>query len=155
MPETENHRGLVARTQTEAAQTLGCSTRTLQRWLADGCPGDPKRYCLAEIIQWCRENAWSEDAVVLDGADPGLKNEYLRKRIEKIDRENQLADFKISERNENLVDANEVKALLTEQANIIRAALEKLERKYGKDALDIVLEVFDELDAIDFKGAAE
>ena len=157
MTETENHRGLVAVTQTEAASTLGCSTRTLQRWLADGCPGSPKCYCLAEIILWARENVWSEDAVLIEGAtgEAGdIKTEYLRKRIEKIDRENQLADFKIAERNENLVDADQVKALLTEQANIIRSALEKLERKYGKDALDIVLEVFDELDAIDLKGAA-
>ena len=156
MPETENHRGLVAVTQAEAAQTLGCSTRTLQRWLADGCPGTPKRYPLAEIILWCRENIWNEEAVILDGVDPSLKNEYLRKRIEKIDRENQLSDFKIAERNENLVDAGEVQAMLTEQATYIRGGLEKLERKYGKDALDLVLELFDELDSLDLKaGAAE
>ena len=143
---------MVAGSQEEAASTLGCDARTFARWLKRGCPGKPRSYVILDCIQWARENVWSEDAVLIEGAtgeDGDIKTQYLRKRIEKIDRENQLADFKISERGENLVDANQVKALLTEQANISRAALEKLERKYGKDALDIVLEVFDELDAID------
>ena len=154
MPETENHRGLVARTQTEAAQTLGCSTRTFQRWLADGCPGEPKRYCLADCIHWARENVWTEDGVSLDCVSADTQETYLLAKIEKLKRDTTLADFKIAERGENLVDAGEVQAMLAHHASYIRAGLEKLERKFGKDALDLVLELFDELDSVDLKGAA-
>jgi len=108
---------------------------------------------IRECIAWARENAWSEEAVLIDratGEDDDINTQYLRKRIEKIDRENQLADFKIGERSENLVDVDEVRSLLTEQASVFRTGLEKLERKHGRDALDLVLELLDELEAIDF-----
>ena len=143
---------MIATSQEEAADTLGCDARTFGRWLKRGCPGKPRVYVIRDCIEWARENAWDEESTLIAGAtgEPGdIKTEYLRKRIEKIERENQLSDFKIAERNEGLVDAEEVKALLTQQANVIRAALERLERQYGADALNIVLEVFDELDAID------
>ena len=146
---------IVATSQESAAFTLGVDVRTLQRWSGRGCPGERGRYVLRELIQWAKENAWSEESSLLDGADSDLKDEYLRQRIERIKRENVLSDFKISERNENLCDADEVKALLTHHSSYIRSALERLERQYGADALNIVLEALDELDAMDLgQGAA-
>jgi len=144
---------LVATSQYDAAETLGIHIRTFGFWLKRGCPGSPRNYVIRDCIAWARENAWSEEAVLIDratGEDDDINTQYLRKRIEKIDRENQLADFKIGERSENLVDVDEVRSLLTEQASVFRTGLEKLERKHGRDALDLVLELLDELEAIDF-----
>lgn len=113
-----------------------------------GCPGRPRKYVLRDIIQWARENCWSEDAVIAEGAtgEPGdLKTEYLRAKTEKLKRECQLADFKIETAHERLVDVEVISQKLTEQANVFRSGLERLERKCGSEALDIVLELLDEV----------
>ena len=144
---------MIAVSQQQAAETLGCDARTFARWLRRGCPGKPREYVIRDCIEWARENAWDEDLTLIAGAtgEPGdIKTEYLQQRIEKLRRENKLSDQKIAKQNESLVDATEVKALLTEQANLMRSALEKLERRFGTEALDIVFEILDELDALDF-----
>lgn len=144
---------LVATNQESAAYTLGIDARTLQRWIKRGCPGRPRNYVLRDIIAWARENAWSEEAVLIEGAtgeESDIKTQYLRARVEKLNRENVLADFKIDQQSEYLVPVDEVSALLTEQANIFRGGLEKLERNHGRDALDLVLELIEELEAVDF-----
>ena len=143
---------IVATSQESAAFTLGVDVRTLQRWSSRGCPGERGRYVIRDLIAWARENVWSEDGVSLDCVSADTQETYLLAKIEKLKRDTTLADFKIAERNENLVDAGEVKALLAHHAAYIRAGLEKLERRFGKDALDLVLELFDELDAIDLKA---
>ena len=149
---------MFALNQAQAAHVLGVDERTFQRWISRGCPGQPRRYPLRDCIAWARENAWSEEAVLIEGAtgeDDDIKTQYLRKRIEKIDRENQLADFKIGERSENLVDVIEVEQLLAKHASVFRAGLEKLERKHGREALDLVLELMDEVESIDFSGVGK
>ncbi len=145
---------LIAPSQESAAFTLGVDVRTLQRWSGRGCPGERGRYVIKDLITWAREHVWNEESEILDGADETLKNEYLRQRIERLKRETVLQDLKIDQQSEALVDANEVRALLLHHAAYIRSGLEKLERKYGADALNMVLELFDELDALDFQLGA-
>ena len=148
----------MATSQEEAAQTLGVDVRTFARWLKRGCPGKPRVYLIRDCIAWARENAWSEDAVLIEGAtgeETDIKTQYLKERIEKIRRENALADFKIETNAGNLVDANQVKSILNEHSAMIRGALEKLERTYGRDALDIVLEVIEELEQVGLDRAIE
>lgn len=143
----------MATNQDEAADTLGIDTRTFQRWLKRGCPGKPRAYRLRDIIQWAREHAWSEDAVLIEratGQDGNIQTEYLRARIEKLKRESLLADLKIESNSERLVDADQVQQILAEQATVFRSGLEKLERKCGPEALNLVLELIDEIESIDF-----
>jgi phage terminase Nu1 subunit (DNA packaging protein) len=149
---------LVATNQDDAADTLGIDSRTFQRWLKRGCPGKPRAYIIRDCIAWARENAWSEDAVLIEGAtgeETDIKTQYLKERIEKIRRENALADFKIETNAGNLVDANQVRSILNEHSAMIRGALEKLERTYGRDALDMVLEVIEELEQVGLDRAME
>lgn len=147
---------LVATSQDDAADTLGVDTRTFQRWLKRGCPGKPRNYILKDIIRWARENAWSEDAVLLEkatGEDGNIQTEYLRARIEKLKRESLLADLKIGSNSDRLVDSDVVQQILTEQATVLRTGLEKLERRFGPEALSLVLELIDEIERIDFSPA--
>ena len=88
------------------------------------------------------------------GDEDDIKTQYLKHRIEKLQRETELADLKIGERNEQLVDINVIQAGLTRASTFLRESLEKLERKHGPDALDIVLEALDELDKIDLCSEA-
>lgn len=144
---------LIATNQDEIADTLGIDTRTFQRWLKRGCPGKPKRYVVRECIQWARENAWSEDAVIAEqatGEEGDLKTEYLKAKTEKLKRECQLAEFKIGAANEQLVDIARVAEILNQQSAVFRSGLERLERRFGREPLDMVFELLDEVESIDF-----
>ena len=113
---------------------------------------------IAECIEWARENVWSEEAALIEGAtgeDGDIKTQYLRERIEKLRRETALADLKIGERNDQLVDASALEQVLNARAAVIRGGLERLERQFGPDALDIVLDVIDEVFPIDLRGDDE
>lgn len=112
---------------------------------------------MKEIIQWARENVWTEEAVIVEGAtgergDP--KTEYLIERTAKIRRENALMDLDIETQSRKWVDADVVKTVLTRQAGVMRASLEKLERSHGPNAVEIVLEAIEGVERIDF-GSVE
>jgi hypothetical protein len=144
---------LVARSQEDAAATLGCDTRTFARWLKRGCPGKPREYNIRECIEWARENAWSEDAVLIEGAtgDPDdIKTQYLKERIQKLKRENTLADFKIETQSEKLVDIEKVQQILQRQADIFRTGLERFERKYGSEQTTMIVDLLEEVESVDF-----
>ena len=149
---------LVARSQEDAASTLGCDTRTFARWLKRGCPGRPREYNIRDCIQWARENAWSEEAVLIEGAtgDPNdIKTQYLKERIEKIRRENKLADFKIDTQAERLVDLDHVQHILNRQADVFRNGLERFERKFGAEPTTVILELLEEVEQLDFSTPTE
>lgn len=143
----------MARSQEDAAATLGCDTRTFARWLKRGCPGKPREYNIRECIEWARENAWSEDAVLIEGAtgDPDdIKTQYLKERIQKLKRENTLADFKIETQSEKLVDIEKVQQILQRQADIFRTGLERFERKYGSEQTTMIVDLLEEVESVDF-----
>ena len=149
---------LVARSQEDAASTLGCDTRTFARWLKRGCPGRPREYNIRDCIQWARENIWSEEAVLIEGAtgeETDVKTQYLKERIEKIRRENKLADFKIDTQSERLVDVDQVQHILTRQADVFRNGLERFERKFGGDPTSMILELLEEVEQLDFSTPTE
>ena len=131
--------------QEEAAEILGCNPRQFARWLKQGCPGEPRRYVLKDCIAWARKHPWADEEI-LEGVSGELKDEYLKERIEKLKRENALTDLKLKDKTEALVDADAVREQLARQASVVRSSLERLERKYGSDALDIVLEAFDQVE---------
>lgn len=144
---------MIATSQEEAAATLGINARTFGRWLRRGCPGKPRAYVIVDCIEWARENAWSEEAVLIEGAtgeDGDLKTQLLKERIEKLRRDNTIADLNIGERSESLCDASAIRSKLLAMAGVLRSSLEKLERQYGPDALEIVLEALDEIDRTTF-----
>lgn len=139
---------MVATNLEDAAFSIGIDARTLQRWIKEGCPGKARNYPIRDIVLWARDNKWndSDQALIdsIDGADD-IKAKLLKERAEKLERENRLLDFKIQERESNLVDADEVRASLLPLAESIREAAKTLERKYGRDASDVVIEAIEQM----------
>lgn len=128
---------LVAASQRQLAETIGICERTFATWIQEGCPGSPRNYVVCEIIEWARENKWypETDGELLDSIDDEkLKRELIRERIEKLRRENQLADFKIGERDANLVDVSVIRRFLAEFSGRIRSAISTIEKKHGNDS---------------------
>lgn len=138
---------LIAPNQDIAAATVGVNSRTLQRWIANGCPGKTREYVICDIVKWAKENIWSEEATLIETAtgEPGdIKTMLLEAKHEKLKREIDLAELKIGEQSSQLVDADQMRAELAEKSSTIRSGLETLERQHGPEALDLVLEIFDE-----------
>jgi hypothetical protein len=149
---------LIANSQEDAASTLGIDVRTFARWLKRGCPGKPRAYIIRDCIQWARKHAWSEDAVIAGratGEAGNIDTEYLREKLGKLRRDNQMADMKMEMSSRRFVDADRVKTLLSQQADMMRTGLEKLEREHGPEALDLVLELIQELESIDLANATD
>ncbi|MDB4731635.1 hypothetical protein OAF74_02230 [bacterium] len=50
--ETKPDSNIIFPTQSATANYFGINRRTFADWLAQGCPGKPKRYDLQELCQW-------------------------------------------------------------------------------------------------------
>ena len=150
------NKGYVATSQEEAALTIGINRRTFAGWLTEGCPGANKCYVISEVVAWARENKWNEEGSLIEGAtgeDGDLKTQLLKEKTEKTRRENEVLRLKIESTKAHLVEIHRIEELFSRIANLLRSGLERLERKYGSDALDLVLEVLDEINQIDFESA--
>lgn len=130
---------LIATSQEELANTVGVGTSTIRRWLKEGCPGDASsnKYPVRDVVLWARENKWEgdPDGSLIDSiGDEDLKRDLVKERVEKLKRENRLADFKIEERDASLVDIAFVKRFLAEYASRMRNAITTVEKKYGSES---------------------
>lgn len=128
--------GLIAKTQKELADTIGISERTFFSWLQERCPGEARNYVVCEVIEWARINKWSDsdDDLLNSINDVELKRELIKERISKLQRDNRLADFKIEERDANLIDVGIMKEFLAQVSARIRNAITTIEKKYGPDS---------------------
>ena len=102
-----------------------------------------------ELVQWAigqRVEAATGGGLAEDSR---IQIDLLKGRIEKLKHENHLAELKIGERNQRLVDRAVIEQNLAAQAAMIRSSLEKLERQFGPEALDIVIEALDEAAQMD------
>jgi hypothetical protein len=132
----ENGKG-IARTIGLAASMVGVSDRTLKEWLGKGCPGEPGRYVVPEIVQWAKVSVWSviptgDDLMDGGGDSPALEQYRLAKAA--------LARLDLAEREKQLVRVEEVVEPLMEAAAVVRAAGERIGREYGPDAQEVVNE---------------
>lgn len=130
--------GLVATSQAQAAATIGIGARTFANWLVEGCPYEHRHYDIAEIIAWARVNKWSgEEVELLDGPSTEslekLRNEqYLIKRLERLQLEGKL------------VDQTEIERMYLRAMGHIRNAGDSLQKRFGPEALDILDEAIRE-----------
>lgn len=131
--------GLVAETQDSAAATIGVSTRQLARWINQGCPGEPRAYVISDIVAWCKENPWK----VTTAADRGREIDIEMKSLA------------LEEKRKTLLSREAVEVGLRSFTNTLRESFEKLEREFGAEALDIVLEPLEELESFDLSAATE
>lgn len=113
--------------------------RTLREWFTQGCPNEPGRYCVPEIIEWGRENKWAaiigDEAELAGGDSPAL--ERYRDEKAKIARLDRL------EREGELVRRETLHETLIAFAGVFRAAGEKLRTQFGNEALLILTEAID------------
>lgn len=141
--------GLVAKSQREVAATLGINRVTFADWQAEGCPGVRGNYVMCEIINWARENKWGNDDAYIDSIeDKDLKEEAIRLKNEKTRREIEKLDLGNNRASGQLVDIDEVQRLQHKTADMVRSGLDRLQKQAtltGPEALEIVIEVLDEI----------
>lgn len=139
---TESGKGY-ARTADLVSLMTGVKSRTLREWFSQGCPGDPGRYCPAEIVAWGRENKWQTDVgdPELSGGDSPALERY---RDEKA----KLARLDRLQREGELVRAADIEEMLNSFSSLIRSTGEQLRRQFGNDALQILDEALDECDRL-------
>lgn len=145
-------KSLVATTQTAAAASLSVNRRTFIDWLAEGCPGEQGNYVISEMVLWARENKWggenSDDALLGSIDDEDLRARLIKERIEELQRKNKLADFKIAERNDSLIDVEVVEQfLMNDFAVRIRSAIETVEKKHGPGACSPIRKALERLES--------
>lgn len=141
---------LIATSQKELANTIGVGERTIASWLKEGCPGKAKKYVIREVIEWARENKWSNDdpdGYLLDSIpDDDLKATLVKERIEKLKRENRLADFQIDKMSASLVDVSIVEAFLLRVSDQVKSAIEVIEKKHGNNSCAPIRAAFERIE---------
>lgn len=122
---------------------VGVSVRTLKDWLAKGCPGEPGRYVVPEIVTWAKASVWARpepidgDPLLAEGGDSPALEEYRRAKAA-------LARLDLAEREKQLVRIDDVVQPLIEAAAVVRSAGERIGREYGPEAQEIVNEAVGE-----------
>ncbi len=124
-------------TQAECAKFFGLSSRTIQIWISEGCPGQKGAYPLDAMLQWGKNNKWckSSDPLLAGGDSDNLE----RYRGVKAD----LAEIDLQERQGEMVNMTAVRPAFITSLGFMKAAGEQLDRQYGNDALNILLEAWE------------
>ncbi|QDU82666.1 hypothetical protein Pla110_44270 [Polystyrenella longa] len=140
----------------DVANFAGVSKRTVQEWIARGCPGRPKHYDLSEMVQWAREHVWvprrtaaktfeeDGDPLLSDGGTGSVWLEKYRHEKTLEVRAKRLRDMG------ELVATSEIQDGLNVLSNVIRQAGELLQRTHGEEAYEILEEAI-----IEFETQAE
>lgn len=130
-------------TQAALSRILGCSESAISRCkktLGFPTTDDDNEFEIhAVVIWWYLHKSGGEmpDPMLGDCDSEGLE----RYRMARAQRE----EIKLEADRNNTVDAEVVRSMLQEQAAVVRSSLEKLERQFGAEALEIVLEALDEV----------
>ncbi|QDU15505.1 hypothetical protein CA11_33300 [Gimesia maris] len=129
---------LIAKSQKELADTVGIGERTYSSWLREGCPGQAGNYVVRDVVEWAKINKWcqSSDPLLAGGDSDNLE----RYRGFKAD----LAELDVQERREELVNIEKVKPVFITCLGFIKAAAEKLDRQFGNDAFNIIIEAWEQ-----------
>lgn len=141
-------------TQGECARFFKVSTKTIQTWTNEGCPGRSGNYPLSEMLQWAKYNKWCKSAdPLLAGGDSDNLERY---RGVKAD----LAELDLEERKGTLIEPDEVRDTYVQSLRFIRDAAEQIDRQYGNDAFLIIHEAWERaekyvMDELDDNGDGE
>ncbi len=142
---------LVVHTLDDLSLAVGRTTRMIQRWFAQGCPGKLSNgYDVAAVVSWAIENINAEGAVPsrpqppVDPEDPLLADGVPTEALERL----RLATAKIKElelsvKRKELVPVAGLQNLLLQAASRIREAGERLGRMFGREAQLVLDEAID------------
>ncbi|WP_298865015.1 hypothetical protein [uncultured Gimesia sp.] len=139
----------IASTHAECARFFNVSTKTIQIWLGEGCPGKRGAYPLNEMVQWVKNNRWckSSDPLLAGGDSDNLE----RYRGVKAD----LAELDLDERKGTLIDPDLVRDAYVQSLRFIRDAAEQIDRQYGNDAFLIIYEAWERAEKYIMKELAD
>jgi phage terminase Nu1 subunit (DNA packaging protein) len=121
----------VCKTQREAGLVLGVSARTIQDYVARGCPGKKDHYPLIEMIAWCKQNIWNRHSMDLGASDAEEETPPLeRLRTERA----RLAQLDRLEREGEILSREDVHSGLGIIASKLHWGLEQIEREHPQAA---------------------
>lgn len=99
---------------------------------------------LTYIVQNWRILHRSDEDPLLAGASQSLKDEYTREQIREKRSKATLAELEVGERRGQLVDREAFRAGIGPAFHVLREAADRLQRRFGTEALDIFNEALDE-----------
>lgn len=142
--------GHVAKTLAEVAVNYAVNIDTVHRWRSQGMPGKPRAYVLPEISHWLRtDGPWkrfdrpepsADDPLLADGDSPGLERYRLAKA--------KLAELDLEHRRGELIDKEKCSQLFGRWATVVRRMGDRLTKRFGIEANQVVVEAMDECQSI-------
>lgn len=131
------------KSQAEVGRAFGVSQQTIARWIARGLPGGKGCYPVDAVCRWYRgymddrlQEAATDPLIAADGDSPALE-EYRRHRA-------RLAELDVAEREKSLINGSHVQGALLAAMRVVRAAGERLQRRFGIEAHQILDEALDD-----------
>jgi hypothetical protein len=118
-------------TMDEAAGAVGVHPRTLATWIRQGAPGKTgEGYDVDGLMEWRKNQRYAESDPLLIGVSSPALEKYREHRAE-------LARLEVLERKRLLIDRRQIEPTMLRFAQVIRSAVETLQRQYGPEAAKI------------------
>jgi phage terminase Nu1 subunit (DNA packaging protein) len=127
------------------AEVFSVNLDTVNRWRAEGMPGDRGSWVLHDISTWLRsEGPWRQNAkaqiadtdpLLEDGDSPALERYRLAKA--------KLAELDLETRKGQLIERDKARDIFSRWAVLVRRMGERLSKRFGPDAAATVNETLD------------
>jgi phage terminase Nu1 subunit (DNA packaging protein) len=142
-----------ADTQSEVAEFFNVSVDTVKNWAKQKMPGKPRAYRLDHIAIWLRTEGpgskankiQSDDPLLADGDSPALERYRLAKAKH--------AELDLEQRKGELIDKEKCRDVLARWGSTIRKMGDRVSKRFGIEANQMVSEAIDECESI-IKGLA-
>jgi phage terminase Nu1 subunit (DNA packaging protein) len=135
----------------EVSDAYSVSADTVKRWRSEGMPGKSQQWVLKDISHWLRtDGPWrqnakapvpiGEDLLLSEGDSPALERYRLAKAKH--------AELDLEHRKGELIEVTPCREALARWAVLIRRMGERLAKRYGNDASEMVNESLEECRAV-------
>ena len=137
-----------ADTQGEVAEFFNVSVDTVKNWAKQKMPGRPRAYRLDQIAIWLRTEgpgskalrSAADDPLLADGDSPALERYRLAKAKH--------AELDLEQRRAELIDLAKCRDLFGRWGSVIRKMGDRVSKRFGSEANQMVAEAIDECDSI-------
>lgn len=133
----------IADGQAEVAEFFGVGPDAVKNWAQQGMPGTRGSYPLNRIAVWLRTEGpkskliqAAEDPLLAEGDSPGLERYRMAKA--------KLAELDLESRKNQLIDREKARDIFGRWATLIRRMGERLSKRWGNEAANMVNETLDE-----------
>jgi phage terminase Nu1 subunit (DNA packaging protein) len=136
-----------ADTQSEVAEFFDVSVDTVKNWAKQRMPGKPRAYRLDKIAIWLRTEGpgskairLADDPLLAEGDSPALERYRLAKAKH--------AELDLEHRRGELIDRDKCRDVLSRWGTVIRKMGDRLSKRFGLEANQMVGEAIDECQSI-------